>query len=159
MIFWNGVWELLMFLFLGFLRKAMGRNVWFQFLMMKAWKFNWDCFNVWFLKWGLEITSFSLFFLVLFWESNGLWYLISHFKYEWLHGNLAGVVVLYNIMKWGLKITFVCLFVCLFFFFLRKVMCRNIFFHFLKMNAWNELVGMTFEMGFGNYIFFFWVLF
>ena len=33
-------------------------------------------------------------------------YLISLFKYEWLHGKLAGVVVLYDFLKWGLGITF-----------------------------------------------------
>ena len=58
-IFWNGVWELLMaFMFLGFLRKVMGWNVCYEFLMMNAWKVNRDCCNVWFLKWGLEITFF-----------------------------------------------------------------------------------------------------
>ena len=57
-------------------------------------------------------------------------YLISLFKYEWLHGKLAGVVVLYDFLKWGLGITF-------FFFldFLRKVMGRNVWFQFLMMNV------------------------
>ena len=34
-------------------------------------------------------------------------YLISLFKYEWLHGKLAGVVVLCDFLKWGLGITYV----------------------------------------------------
>ena len=58
-------------------------------------------------------------------------YLISLFKYEWLHGKLAGVVVLYDFLKWDLGITYV------FFFFF--------FFGFFKESSGKECLISVFN--------------